>query len=103
MESIFYLSVFLGAAALGLGVVFLLLKTIWRLPVTDAKAGHIADAIRIGAMTFLREEYKIICIIVGALASLCRLWLISHSARLLLCFRLNFLHGRWVYWYECSN
>jgi len=54
---------------LGLSVVVFLLAKIKSTKVTDEKAGRIADAIRSGAMTFLREEYRIIAIVVALIAS----------------------------------
>jgi len=59
-----YYAIALSAIA-GLALVALLLQRISRLPVNDAKAAHIAAAIKQGAMTFLREEYKIIAIVVA--------------------------------------
>jgi K(+)-stimulated pyrophosphate-energized sodium pump len=68
----------IGAAAfLGLVVVVALFQYLKSLPVDNAKAAHIADVIADGAMTFLKEEYKIIalvafviCIILGYIAGL---------------------------------
>lgn len=59
----------LGAAAFGLIVVAYLFNKVKSLKVTDAKANKIADAIRQGAMAFLEEEYKIIGIVVAAIAA----------------------------------
>ena len=52
--------VFGGAAILGLIVVVLLYRSIMSIKVDNDKARKIAAAIRLGAMTFLREEYTII-------------------------------------------
>lgn len=52
----------------GLLVVWLLLQRISALRVDHEKAAKIADAIRIGALAFLREEYKIIAIVVAIIA-----------------------------------
>jgi len=52
----------LGIGLLGLSVVIILLKQIRAIPVTHEKAAEIASHIKKGAMTFLREEYKIILI-----------------------------------------
>ena len=62
---------------------------------------EIAAAIRGGAMTFLREEYQIIALVVAlvALAS----WLLGepYGAG---CFIFGaVLSMHWLYWYECSN
>ncbi len=64
-----YYQVFVGVSALGLAMVVYLFNSILRIKVTNAKAQKIADAIRQGAMTFLREEYRIIAIVIliGAL------------------------------------
>jgi len=60
-----------GAGFLGLAVMFLLQSKISSIQVTDQKAGKIASHIRLGAMTFLAEEYKIIiavaCVVGAAL------------------------------------
>ena len=57
-----YFAAFVGISFVGLSVVFFLFNKISRLKVTNAKANKIASAIADGAMTFLREEYKIIAI-----------------------------------------
>jgi K(+)-stimulated pyrophosphate-energized sodium pump len=64
-----YYQLFIGVAVVGLGIVAYLFSKILRISVTNEKALRISEAIRIGAMTFLREEYKIISlvILVGAL------------------------------------
>lgn len=49
-----------GAGFLGLGVMGFLYRKILSVEVTDAKAAKIAASIRLGAMTFLKEEYKLI-------------------------------------------
>jgi K(+)-stimulated pyrophosphate-energized sodium pump len=63
-----YYALGMGSIA-GLVLVFFLMKRIVALPIDDERAGAIARAIRLGAMTFLREEYRIIAIVVliGAL------------------------------------
>ena len=54
----------IGATAfLGMTVVAILFHYIRALPVDDAEAHRIASAIRVGAMTFLKEEYKVIAIV----------------------------------------
>lgn len=59
-----YFASFVGVALIGLSVVLFLFKNIFSVQVTHEKAAKIAAAIRTGAMTFLREEYKIIAIFV---------------------------------------
>lgn len=53
-----------GVALLGWAVVALLMRKINSVKVDHPKAERIAQAIRSGAMTFLREEYKLIAIVV---------------------------------------
>jgi K(+)-stimulated pyrophosphate-energized sodium pump len=55
-------------AVLGLLVVAILFCSINRLSVNNQKAEQIASAIHAGAMTFLREEYRIITIVVAIVA-----------------------------------
>jgi len=64
-----YYQLFFGVAVLGLAVVAYLFSRISSVKVTNEKAQKIADVIQRGAMTFLREEYKLIAIVVliGAL------------------------------------
>ena len=52
--------IFGGAAVLGFVVLVLLYRSIMSIKVDNDKARKIAAAIRLGAMTFLREEYTII-------------------------------------------
>lgn len=59
-----------GVAAVGLAVVAALILKIKSIVVDHAKAAHIARAIRLGAMTFLREEYKLILLVVALGAAL---------------------------------
>ena len=77
MELFQFFLIALATSLLGLAVVAALLVKIRSIPVDNPKAQEIADAIRKGAMTFLREEYQIISIVValvtlllGALVSL---------------------------------
>ncbi|KKP36105.1 MAG: hypothetical protein UR26_C0001G0149 [candidate division TM6 bacterium GW2011_GWF2_32_72] len=63
----FYL-VFLAISFLGVGVVAYLLRKISSFPVTNARAQKIADAISLGAMTFIAAEYKIIATVVALIA-----------------------------------
>lgn len=58
-----------GIAIMGFGVVAYLLWYLHKLPITNKKAGRIADVIQAGAMTFLRAEYKIICTAVLLIAA----------------------------------
>lgn len=58
-----------SAAALGAAVVVGLFSKINSIAVKDAKARKIADAISLGAMTFLQEEYKIIVLVAGLVAA----------------------------------
>jgi K(+)-stimulated pyrophosphate-energized sodium pump len=62
MMDVPYFLLFFTVGALGLATVFGLLKAIQAIPVNNAKAEHIAGAIRTGAMAFLFEEYRIIAI-----------------------------------------
>lgn len=64
MQSIPFYPILIIASLVGLLVVFLLARLIAALPVDDEKAATIAKAIRLGAMTFLREEYRIIALVV---------------------------------------
>ncbi len=70
MAPIIYFSLFLATSLFGLGIVYYLIRSIQAIKVSDAKAAHIALAIRRGAMTFLKEEYKIISMVVIALTVL---------------------------------
>lgn len=63
-----YLAFFAGASVVGLAIVWALMQKINRIPVTNAKALKIAHAIRTGAMAFLKEEYKIIVLVVALVA-----------------------------------
>ena len=60
-------------AVVGLAITAYLYSKVKNIEVTNAKANKIADAIHKGAMTFLREEYKVILIVVAAIAA--GLWL----------------------------
>ena len=53
-------------ASAGLAIVAYLMRRIGAYKVDNADAQRIADAIRSGAMTFLKEEYKIIALVVAA-------------------------------------
>src|SRR5579885_1560710 len=60
-----YFLAFLATSLVGLAIVYFLIQKIKYIRVDDAKEGHIADAIRIGAMTFIKEEYKVIFFLVA--------------------------------------
>ncbi len=68
MNLTLYYSLFTGTALFGLAIVLFLFKQIGQLKVQNDKASRIATAIRDGAMTFLQEEYKLIAIVVAAIA-----------------------------------
>lgn len=68
MELSYYFIFFIGLV--GLFVMASLLRWIKGLKVLNEKAANIAKAIRSGAMAFLREEYKIIAIVVLVVAAL---------------------------------
>jgi len=70
MIPLFYYVTCVCAASFGLLIVFLLFQRIGRMHVDHATAVHIAKAIHDGAMTFLKEEYKIITIVVTIIAIL---------------------------------
>ncbi len=69
LDSFIYGSVAI-AVLLGLAIVAGLMAYIRSIKVDDAKAQHIASAIRSGAMTFLWEEYKVISFVVAIIALL---------------------------------
>jgi K(+)-stimulated pyrophosphate-energized sodium pump len=70
MDSAIYVALILAASLVGLVVIGVLLAKIRAIKVSDAKAGAIADAIYEGAMAFLKEEYRIIFIVVAICAAL---------------------------------
>ena len=59
-------AIIIAASLVGLALMWGLMAKITSLPVDDAKAAAIAAAIRLGAMTFLREEYRVIALVVLA-------------------------------------
>ncbi|MFC1843058.1 sodium-translocating pyrophosphatase [Candidatus Dependentiae bacterium] len=65
-----YYLAFAGVAAVGISIVIILLKKIRALKVDNEKAKEIASHIKKGAMTFLKEEYKIILIFAAIVAGL---------------------------------
>ncbi len=68
MDALILFIICLVAALFGFAVVFVLFQKINAITVDDEKANKIAQAISIGAMTFLWEEYRIIAIVVGVIA-----------------------------------
>lgn len=75
MQLIAYYGIMMLTGLFGLAIVALLQRTIMALPVDDKKAEQIALAIRDGAMTFLKEEYKIISVVVLIVAFLLRIYM----------------------------
>ncbi len=71
---------------LGLAVVAILFYSIKKLAVNNEKAQQIAAAIHAGAMTFLREEYKVITVVVAVVAFIVALIFKSILAALLFMF-----------------
>lgn len=69
MNMMHYVAFFMGVAALGLVTVITLLMKINAIAVTNDKARAIAAAVREGAMAFLREEYRIIALVVAIVAA----------------------------------
>jgi K(+)-stimulated pyrophosphate-energized sodium pump len=65
-----FLTATIAASAFGFAVVCYLLKRIRQIPVDNEKAASIAHAIKIGAMAFLAEEYKVISWVVLPIALL---------------------------------
>lgn len=63
-----YFYIFLASGALGSIIVIYLMNRISKIKVDNAKAEKIASAIHEGAMTFLKEEYRIIFLVVGLIA-----------------------------------
>ena len=61
-------AIFVGASSLGVLVILLLQRRLASITVDDQKAAKIAAFIRSGAMTFLREEYKIITAVALAIS-----------------------------------
>lgn len=70
MQLLSYVTAMIGASLFGMCVVGFLFRLIKASKVDDPKAGHIAWAIRSGAMTFLREEYRVIAVVVALVTGL---------------------------------
>ncbi len=68
MTLLCYFIAFAAISFFGLAVVFALMRRIKAMPSDNEKANKIAAAIREGAMTFLREEYRLIGFFVAGLA-----------------------------------
>lgn len=70
MDLMQYFGAFAGVSLVGLAIVWFLLARIRSIKVDHDKAGYIARAIREGALTFLKEEYKIIFVVLVLFAGL---------------------------------
>ncbi len=70
MTPSYYFLIFAGVAVFGLVVVVGLFQAIQQLRVNHDRAAKIARAIYRGSMTFLREEYKIITVVILIIAGL---------------------------------
>ena len=96
-------SMIFGAAALtGFVVIVALFMRIKAIIVDNEKAQQIADAIQEGAMTFLREEYKIIAIVVAPVAILLGFIMSPLPAFIFCCWRAIFFTP-WFYWHACGD
>ena len=80
MNLLYFVACFLGVASLGLITVAWLFRRISSIAVEHEKARSIADAIQEGAMTFLKEEYRIIAVVVIAVAGVLSFFLSPLSA-----------------------
>ncbi|HJM68495.1 MAG TPA: sodium-translocating pyrophosphatase [Candidatus Babeliales bacterium] len=87
MQIMHYTSAFIGIALFGLAVVYFLFSKIQSIGVDNEKARSIADSIRSGAMTFLKEEYKLISYVLGIIVIL--LWFVAQSPLSALCFAVG--------------
>lgn len=67
---LYFLAVVLAASAAGFGLVYYLLCRIRGLSIGNDRVAFIAKAIKLGAMTFLAEEYKVISFVVLPLTAL---------------------------------
>jgi len=66
-----FVQYFVGAMIVAaLVTVMLLMRYIKKLPVNNPEAQRISDAISLGAMTFLREEYRIIMLVAVVIAAI---------------------------------
>lgn len=64
-DSLQYLYIFSGVAALGFLMTLIMFVCVMRHKNTDKKSAHIAQLIRAGAMTFLRQEYSILAVVIA--------------------------------------
>ncbi len=64
MTSSLFLYAVLASALAGFGLIYLLIMLIRKHPVDNATALRIATAIKIGARTYLKEEYRVIALVV---------------------------------------
>ena len=74
----------IAVSLLGLAVTAYLYAKIRNIAVNDKKANKIADAIYKGAMTFLREEYKVILLVIAIITG--GLWFVAHKPIIALSF-----------------
>jgi K(+)-stimulated pyrophosphate-energized sodium pump len=65
-----YSTFFFGISGLGLALMVYFMRRVNQISVDHPKAAHIAQAIRTGAMTFLKEEYTIISLVALVVAGL---------------------------------
>ena len=79
MSGTFFLSMIISASIIGFAIVGYLFARIAGISVTNKKAAKIAEAIRIGAMTFLAQEYKIIAGVAVVIAALL-IWALNWQA-----------------------
>lgn len=68
LQFLFY--AIIAAAAVGFGIILVLLRKINQLDITHPKAEEIANAIRKGAFAFLKEEYSTIALIILPIVAL---------------------------------
>ena len=85
MTLAFAYPIILITALFGIAVLTFLFKKITDIAVDHEKASFIADAIREGAMTFLKEEYKLIALVVTGIAVLLGLYMSWLAAGVFVC------------------
>lgn len=88
-HNLFNTNLVILVALMGLIVTAYLYYKIRSIAVNDVKANKIADAIHKGAMTFLREEYKVILLVVGLITL--GLALFAHKPVIAACFAFGAL------------
>ena len=97
--SLFLMAVLLSAVA-GFALVAYLMRSIKAQPVDNPAVAKIGKAIKLGAMTFLKEEYRVIAIVV--LPVLLLLAYVSPTAAG--CFFIGALFSSLrIYWHECCD